>query len=166
MRPITPITVSMDLIQADLAAARPIFLRDLCELIGTLDRGREVNKTPDTAMCDGGYRTTTYRFVECAPGLAVVEAEVIDATRAVIRLALYLKPSASLQPPELIERYELHKRVHHDGSDQFEQYARSYLGGNLHLHVPIRESGEPAPTEVHIFADPRISSPSAYQAPV
>lgn len=166
MHPITPVTVSMDLIQADLAAARPIYLRDLCELIGTLDRGRAVNKTPDTAMCDGGYRTTTYRFVECAPSVAVVEVEVIDATQAVVRLALYLRPSASMRALELIERYDLHRRPHHDGGDRFEQYARSYLGGNLHLHVPICGSEELASTEVHVFADPRISSPSAYEAPV
>jgi hypothetical protein len=160
------VTTSMDAIQAELAASRPIYLRDLQGLVGALDEGTTISKTSDAALSFGGYRTTTYRYADIDQPCLRVEVEVIDDTQAVVRLALFLKPSAGLPTDQLITRYELYKLPVYGAHDGFEQYARSYPGGNLDVYVPLAgEVGSSCPTEIHVFADPRISSPTAYHAP-
>lgn len=160
------VTTSMDTIQAELAASRPIYLRDLQDLLGSLDQGTTISKTSDAALSFGGYRTTTYRYADLDQHRMRVEVEVIDDTQAVVRLALFLKPSSGLHTGQLIERYELYKLPIYGAHGGFEQYARSYPGGNLDVYVPlVNESGTGCPTEIHVFADPRISSPTAYHAP-
>lgn len=160
------VTTSMDAIQAELAASRPIYLRDLCRLVGAIDKGATINKTSDAVLSFGGYRTTTYGYVGLDDAFSRVVVEVIDDTQAVIRLALFLKPSADPHVDPLVTRYELSKLPHYGGHDDFAQYARSYPGGNLDVYVPLgQEATLGGATEIHVFADPRISSPSAYHVP-
>lgn len=160
------VTTSMDAIQAELAASRPIYLSDLQDLLGSLDQGAIICKTSDAALSFGGYRTTTYRYADRVQPCTCIEVEVIDDTQAVVRLALFLKPSAALHTDQLIARYELYKLPQYGGQGGFEQYARSYPGGNLDVYVPLdHEAGTGYPTEIHVFADPRISSPTAYHSP-
>jgi len=166
MKPPMSVTVSMDAIQAELAASRPIYLRDLSRLVGAIDKGTTISKTTDAALSFGGYRTTTYGYVGLDDAFSRVVVEIIDDTQAVIRLALFLKPSADPRMDQLVTRYELSKLHHYGGHDGFEQYARSYPGGNLDVYVPLApEADMGCATEIHVFADPRISSPSAYHVP-
>lgn len=156
----------MDAIQAELAASRPIYLRDLSRLIGAIDKGAAVSKTSDAALSFGGYCTTTYRHASLDDSFSRVVVEVIDDTQAVVRLALFLKPSAEVCTDLLVARYELIKLPHYGGQGGCEQYAHSYPGGNLDVYVPLAsEAATGCATEIHVFADPRISSPSAYHAP-
>ncbi|BDU21915.1 hypothetical protein DYGSA30_33720 [Dyella sp. GSA-30] len=160
------VTVSMDAIQAELAASRPMYLRDLSRLVGAIDTGATISKTTDAALSFGGYRTTTYGYVGLDAAFSRIVVEIIDDTQAVIRLALFLKPSADPRVDQLVSRYELSKLPHYGGHDGFEQYARSYPGGNLDVYVPLApEAHMGCATEIHVFADPRISSPSAYHVP-
>jgi|GEM_PF-6388267 len=160
------VTMSIDAIQAELAASRPIYLRDLSDLVGASDKGAIISKTSEAALSFGGYCTTTYRYVDLDDSFSRVEVEVIDDTQAVVRLALFLKPPASPCADELVVRYELSKLPHYGGLSGFEQYARSYPGGNLDVYLPLAdEAAVGGETEIRVFADPRISSPSAYHAP-
>jgi hypothetical protein len=160
------VTTSIDAIQAELAASRPIYLRNLSSLVGAIDKGATISKTSDAALSFGGYRTTTYGYVGLDDAFSRVVVEVIDDTQAVIRLALFLKTPADPQMDQLVTRYALSKLSHYGGHDGFEQYARSYPGGNLDVYVPLgSEATLGGATEIHVFADPRISSPSAYHTP-
>jgi hypothetical protein len=156
----------MDAIQAELAASRPIYLRDLSDLVGGVDKGTTVGKTSDAALSFGGYCTTTYQYGGLDGAFLRVVVEVIDDTQAVIRLALFLESTADMCTDLLVPRYGLSKLSYYGGHDGFEQYARSYPGGNLDVYVPLaQEVAMGSATEIHVFADPRISSPSAYHAP-
>lgn len=160
------VTTSMDAIQAELAASRPIYLRDLTGLVGVIDNSTTIGQTSEAVLSLGGYRTTTYRYVDLDDSFSHVEVEVIDDTQAVVRLALFLKPSADPCTDLLIARYELSRLPHYGGHGGFEQYGRSYPGGNLDVYVPLANAAaSDSATEIHVFADPRISSPSAYHVP-
>lgn len=156
----------MDAIQAELAASRPIYLRELGRLVGAIDNGTVVSKTSDAVLSFGGYCTTTYRYTGLDDSFSRVVVEVIDDTQAVVRLALFLKSSVEPCTDLLVTRYELSKLPHYGGQGGGEQYAHSYPGGNLDVYVPLaNEAATGSATEIHVFADPRISSPSSYHAP-
>ncbi|HEX7817460.1 hypothetical protein [Dyella sp.] len=164
------VTTYFDALQADLSGARPIYLEDLRALVGPLYLGKTISRTSDAALSFGGYRTTTYRFGDSLSAqdiLEQVDVEVIDSTQAVIRLTLYLNPASGVSVEHLIQRYELCRQPERHGAPGMIHYVHSYAGGNIDVQVPAPdERRQQRAVEIHIFADPRVSSPRAYHAPV